>query len=129
MLFLLAYWYLVYVCLVLSIYTAGFVLFLLAYRCILVLGIYIYAWFCAILTSIYTLGFVLFLLAYWHLISIYLRLVLCYSYLPIGTSIYIYIYIRLVLCYSYYTCILVLSIYTVKKEVCIAHQIASTPIV
>ena len=97
--------------LVLGIYTPGFVLFLLAYLYL------VYAWFCAIPTcllvlSIYTPGFVLFLLAYWYLVYIYVRLVLCYSYLPIGTW-YIYAWfcailtclfvlsISLVLCYSY----------------------------
>ena len=108
-LFLLAYLYLVYICLVLCysylpiywylVYTPGFVLFLLSYW-----YFYIYAWFCAILTC---------LLHAWYLV--YIRLVLCYSYLPIGTCIYIYtpgfvlfllaywylVYIRLVLCYFY----------------------------
>ena len=97
---------------ILSIYTPAFVLFLLAYwytwyiymyawfcailTCILVLvyilsisilSIIIYVWFCAIICllvlGIYTPGFVLFLLAYCYLV--YIRLVLCYSYLPIGT--------------------------------------------
>ena len=90
---------------VLSIYTPGFVLFLLVYWYL------VYAWFCAILTcllvlGIYTPGFVLFLLAYWYLVYIYVRLVLCYSYLPIGTW-YIYAWFCAIL-----TCLFVLSIYT-----------------
>ena len=48
----------------------------------------------------------LFLLAYWYLVYIYVRLVLCYSYLPIGTW-YIYAWFCAIL-----TCLFVLSIYT-----------------
>ena len=116
-LYIYAWFSAIFTCLlVLSINTPGFVLFLRAYwylyiyawfcailTCLLVLVyIYIYAWFCAIPTcllvlSIYTPGFVLFLLAYLYLV--YIRLVLCYSYLPI--SIGTWHIIRLVLCYSY----------------------------
>ena len=75
------------------IYTPGFVLFLLAYW-----YLYIYAWFCAFLTCLSVL--------------VYIRLVLCYSYLRIGTCIYawfcailtcllVLVYIRLVLCFTY----------------------------
>ena len=111
MLFLLAYWYLyidawfcailtcllvlVYIRLVLcyfylrisilSIYTPGFVLFLLAYWYL----VYIYAWFCAILTCILVLVYIyawfcaIFTCVLVYLV--YIRLVLCCSYLPIGT--------------------------------------------
>ena len=158
MLFLLAYWYLVYIyirlvlcysylpmgtwyiyawfcailtcLLVLSIYTPGFVLFLLAYIWVLSIYtpgfvlfllaywyLYIYAWFCAIPTCLLVLVYIRLVLCYsylpiyWYLV--YIRLVLCYSYLPIGTCIYTpgfvlfllaywyLVYIRLVLCYSY----------------------------
>ena len=74
-------------------------------------SIILYTWFCAIFTcvlvlSIYTPGFVLFLLAYWYLV--YIRLVFCYSYLPIGTCIlYMPGFVLFLL-----ACILVLSIYT-----------------
>ena len=95
MLLLLAYWYLVYTyawfcavltcLLVLSIYIRLVLCYF--YLRISILGIIIYAWFCAIICllvlGIYTPGFVLFLLAYCYLV--YIRLVLCYSYLPIGT--------------------------------------------
>ena len=92
-LFLLAYWYLVY-----------YIRLVLCYSYLPIGTWYIYAWFCAILTcllvlGIYTPGFVLFLLAYWYLV--YIRLVLCYSYLRIRTCIYTPGFVLFLLAYWY----------------------------
>ena len=101
MLFLLAYWYLLYIHLILcysylpiGLYTPGFVLFLLP------IGTCIY---------IYTPGFVPFLLAYWYLV--YIRLVLCYSYLPIDTCIYTSGFVLFLLAYWYNLVYIILVLY------------------
>ena len=81
--------------LVLSIYTPGFVLFLLAYLYLVYIRLVLCYSYLPIDTCIYTPGFVLFLLAYWYNL-VYIILVLYYSYLPIAWYL---VYIRLFLCY------------------------------